>query len=512
MRTRLVVSIVAAIAALGVRADEWEDPVTHYTWTYKINGGTAEICNDDEPAVYPSPVGALVIPAMLGGVPVVSIGYKAFCECTDLTSVTMPDGVTSIGDEAFSGCSSLAEVSIGAGVVSIGWDVFLGCDETLFDTTTFPGLKLVDGWVVGYTGDLPDDLNLADARGIAPEAFRGSAVKKVIIGSGVKSIGSWAFHECASLTNVTIGANVIKIGYEVFEGCDDSLYDTTSFIGLKLVDGWVVGYTDDLPGDLNLAGVRGVSEGAFLYCDRPTSVTIPEGMKIIGDGAFENFTGLTSVTMPSSLEVVGNWAFCACSALREVVVPDKVTTIGMEAFLGCTSLTNAVLGTSVTRIGERAFYDCDELSVVRVPVGYHLEEGVFPDTEVLEWYAPSEFVVDVGGGKSVTVPGDWVTKHTSRSVTDNAANGRPVWQCYVLGLDPEGSEDFRITSFPMNADGTPNLAGIEFSPVPNRWNVSGATARLKGRASLESGEWQEVANPSAPDPALRFFKVEVVLP
>ena len=36
-----------------------------------------------------------------------SIGYSAFCECSFLTSITIPNSVTSIGDGAFSGCSSL---------------------------------------------------------------------------------------------------------------------------------------------------------------------------------------------------------------------------------------------------------------------------------------------------------------------------------------------------------------------------------------------------------------------
>ena len=35
---------------------------------------------------------------------VISIGKYAFDECSDLTSVTIPNSVTSIGDHAFSGC------------------------------------------------------------------------------------------------------------------------------------------------------------------------------------------------------------------------------------------------------------------------------------------------------------------------------------------------------------------------------------------------------------------------
>ena len=40
-----------------------------------------------------------------------SIEYRAFSDCTSLTSITIPNGVTSIGERAFSGCSSLTNIT-----------------------------------------------------------------------------------------------------------------------------------------------------------------------------------------------------------------------------------------------------------------------------------------------------------------------------------------------------------------------------------------------------------------
>lgn len=89
------------------------------------------------------------------------------------------------------------------------------------------------------------------------------------------------------------------------------------------------------------------------------------------------------------------------------------------------------------------------------------------------------------------------------------ANGRKMWECYVLGLDPEvATNDFRITSFPMKADGTPDWTRIEFEPPQWQWNVP-ATYKVKGAATLE-GPWEDV--PAGGNPVHRFFKVEVVLP
>ena len=79
----------------------------------------------------------------------------------------------------------------------------------------------------------------------------------------------------------------------------------------------------------------------------------------------------------------------------------------------------------------------------------------------------------------------------------------------MLGLDPEGVEDFRITAFPMKADGTPDLGKMSVDPPQSRWNVPGAVPKVKGAPAL-AGQWAEV--PEGGDPSLRFFKVEVELP
>ncbi len=79
----------------------------------------------------------------------------------------------------------------------------------------------------------------------------------------------------------------------------------------------------------------------------------------------------------------------------------------------------------------------------------------------------------------------------------------------MLGLDPQvETNDFKIVSFPMKADGMPDIDGMTVEPPPSQWNVP-ATWKLKGAATLD-GPWGEV--PADGNPAYRFFKVEVVLP
>ena len=55
------------------------------------------------------------------------IGEYVFYECTSLTSVTIPEGVTTIGACAFSGCTSLVSVVLPNSAVEVGTPVFIGC-------------------------------------------------------------------------------------------------------------------------------------------------------------------------------------------------------------------------------------------------------------------------------------------------------------------------------------------------------------------------------------------------
>lgn len=124
------------------------------------------------------------------------IGEWAFYGCSSLRSLVIPDSVTSIGDGAFWGCSSLSSLVIPASVTSIGAWAFSGC-------------KSLSSLVI------PDSVT-----SIGYSAFDGcSSLSSLVIPDGVTSIRDYVFRGCSSLSSLTIPDSVTSIGFDAFEGC-----------------------------------------------------------------------------------------------------------------------------------------------------------------------------------------------------------------------------------------------------------------------------------------------------
>ena len=116
-----LISLLAFSFLIGCDGEKSNEP-TNPNLKYKIEGDTVTITGYDKKVS-----GELIIPSVIEGNPVTSIGTQAFSKCTSLTSITIPDSVTSIGDSAFVDCTSLTSITIPDSVTSVGGYVFSRC-------------------------------------------------------------------------------------------------------------------------------------------------------------------------------------------------------------------------------------------------------------------------------------------------------------------------------------------------------------------------------------------------
>ena len=125
------------------------------------------------------------------------IGEKAFTDCSRLTSLTLPVGITSIGYDAFAYCSGLTSLTLPAGITSIGEYAFSGCSG-LTSLTLPAGITSIDKY-----------------------AFSGcSRLTSLTLPAGITWIGESAFSYCSGLTSIYVYAEKVpRIGRYAFEGC-----------------------------------------------------------------------------------------------------------------------------------------------------------------------------------------------------------------------------------------------------------------------------------------------------
>ena len=285
----------------------------------------------------------VTVPAEIDGKTVEFIGARAFSGCSNLTSITLPDGVTSIGSNAFSGCSSLTSITLPDSVTSIGVWAFSDC-SSLTSITLPAGVASIEDFVFAYCTSLTNIILPDNATSIGARAFFScSSLTSINIPDSVTSIGDYAFEECTSLASIDIPDSVTSIGYAAFSSC-------SSLTSITLPD-----------------GVTSIGDLAFDDCCNLTNIALPDSVISIGARAFSSCSSLTSITIPDSVTSIGVAAFFGCSSLTSITLPDSVTSIGNTAFSNCSSLTSVTISNSDTSIGDRAFSDCHNLTIYGKP-------------------------------------------------------------------------------------------------------------------------------------------------
>ena len=339
---------------------------------------------------------------------VTNIGYEAFRDCRNITSIAIPASVTNIGGYAFNRCSKLSTIAIPASVTSIGYSAFYYC-SSLLSVTFAEGSQLtsIDSYTFAYCSKLASITIPASVTSIGDEAFyycSGLTSVTFAEGSQLTSIGNYAFYKC-SLTSITIPASVKSIGENVFYNCiklteisvngnntefaseNGVLFNKAKTTLLFCPVGKTGAYS--IPG-----GVTTIADNAFCNCNKLTSISLSESVTNIGYNAFygcnlryntfdnaqylgtnENqyqilmiatATNITSCEINSNCKAIAGGAFSYCSNLTSISIHEGITSIGSRAFESCSGLTSITIPENVTSIGDEAFRGCNSLATVTI--------------------------------------------------------------------------------------------------------------------------------------------------
>ena len=343
-------------------------------YTYSVSNGEVTITDCDT-----SISGDVVIPDTLGGHPVTRIGYRAFEDCTNLTSITIPNSVTSIGSEAFYYCTGLKSIVIPDSVTKIGNEAFYNC-KSLTSITIPSSVTWIGGGAFGYCTSLTSITIPSSVESIGNGAFSWcESLTSITIPNSVTSIGYNTFYNCTSLTSITIPSSVTSIEYDAFSNCTSLTSITipssvTSIGNLAFKNCTSLTSINVDSANSKYASINGVlfnKSKTELICypagNSATLYEIPSSVMSIGDYAFYSCKNLTSITIPNSVKSIGRYAFSHCTSLTSITIPNSVTSIEYGAFYYCTSLTSITISNSVTSIENNAFSDCTCLKNITLP-------------------------------------------------------------------------------------------------------------------------------------------------
>ena len=187
------------------------------------------------------------------------------------------------------------------------------------------GLSYLDlgSLLLSYSSDVTDTRSYAYK----------NAIQRVLLGSGVTDIGTYAFASCCNLAQITLPSSVTSIGNYAFEDCCNLAQIT-------------------LP-----SGVTSIGNGTFQQCCNLSQITLPSGVTSIGTYAFQECNSLSQITLPrSGVASIGERGFKNCYSLSQITL--GVTDIGIYAFQSCHNLASITLLSGVTNIGAYAFQNC----------------------------------------------------------------------------------------------------------------------------------------------------------
>jgi len=197
----------------------------------------------------------ITIPSEINGQPVLNLGSSLFAD-SDITSVTIPEGVKSIGWQCFYNCNKLTTVNLPTTLTEISNTAFSGCSK-LAQIQLPAGLTTLDSY-----------------------AFSGcDSLTFVVIPEGITELEQGVFFSCDALSQVTLPENLTSIEAGAFSYCKQ-LKTITIPQSVNSISEYAFQYVEDL----TIQGYTGSAAEAFAEAQGYTFVAL--GAAETGDISF----------------------------------------------------------------------------------------------------------------------------------------------------------------------------------------------------------------------------------
>ena len=302
------------MSLLPMLASAYDAEIDGICYNLNSKSKTAEVTSNSNSFWYSFYSGSIDIPESITHegttYSVTSIDFWAFQNCTDLTSITIPNSVTSIRSRAFYGCTSLVSITIPNSVTSIGESAFANCS----------GLNKVIVKDIAAWCNISFDNFGSNPLECAHHLYsdENTEITDLVIPNSVRTIGKYVFVGCNGLTSVSLPNGVTSIGYHAFGACH----------GL-------------------------------------TSVSLPNSATSIEDFAFSGCSSLTSVIIPNSVTFIHQFAFNGCTSLTSITLGKAVNEIEYAAFQNCPKLTDV---TCYARNVPKTYMDTNRETFNNTPI------------------------------------------------------------------------------------------------------------------------------------------------
>ncbi len=231
--------------------------------------------------------------------PVTGIGYQAFKDCTRLTAVTIPEGVTMLLNESFAGCTSLTKITLPSTMYTIYNNAFTGC-------TSLTSITCLKETAQSFNANNFDTSTYANATLYVPQGSK----------SSYQSTAAWSQFSNVQEINKFV---VDGIYYTVTSGNNVSVTfrDSPSFCSYY---GEV-----NVPETVTYRGVTytvtAVGESAFRECsttDRALFVKLPNTVQTIETYGFY-MSNLVNIELGSKLASIGGLAFVGTESTLHII-------------------------------------------------------------------------------------------------------------------------------------------------------------------------------------------------